>query len=126
MSEILGLAGTLLIVLGWIFEVKQIIRRHHSPLDWNFGMLYLSGSILLGAYAIVINAWIFAFLNALAALMALFSLYYKWREKKSKKPEIKSQEEHMRLQFTKSKKPLYLLVRNRKRIEKKKTKRRGK
>ena len=88
MSEILGLAGSFLIVIGWIFESIQIIKTRHSPLDVNFGMLYLAGSILLVGYSIAINAWIFAFLNTLAALMALLSLFFKWKEKISSKPSL--------------------------------------
>ncbi|HIH21024.1 TPA: hypothetical protein HA244_07195 [Candidatus Micrarchaeota archaeon] len=82
LEEIIGLMGTILIVIGWGFEIRQIIRRNHSPLDLNFGIMYLAGSIMLMAYALAINAPIFAFLNFLAAAMALLALYYKWHEKK--------------------------------------------
>src|SRR3989344_1798134 len=85
MNEVLGMAGMLLIAIGWIFETKQIVKRHHSAIDWTFGTMYLYGSILLMAYAISINSWIFAFLNLLAAAMALFSLVYKWNEKRKEK-----------------------------------------
>ncbi|MEM4254855.1 MAG: hypothetical protein QXR53_00800 [Candidatus Norongarragalinales archaeon] len=84
MSEILGLAGAFLVVIAWVFEVNQIAKTHHSPLDWNFGVLYLAGALLLTVYAFLINSPVFAFLNLLAALMALFGLYYKWNEKKRK------------------------------------------
>jgi len=91
-NEIIGLAGAFLVVVAWVFEVQQIVKRHHSPLDWNFGVLYLAGALLLTAYALSINSPVFALLNLLAALMALFGLYYKWNEKKrlgfrTKKPK---------------------------------------
>ena len=92
MNEILGLAGTALIVFGWFFETKEIIRTRHSPLDVNFGMLYLAGSILLTVYAFAINSAVFAALNALAALMALASLYYKHEEKRRRTSLVASRE----------------------------------
>ena len=94
MSEILGLAGMLLIAIGWIFETKQIVKRHHSAIDWTFGTMYLAGSILLLAYALSINSWIFAFLNVLAAGMALFSLAYKWNEKRKEEKKEGEPREH--------------------------------
>ncbi|HLD62281.1 MAG TPA: hypothetical protein VI875_00275 [Candidatus Norongarragalinales archaeon] len=90
-SEILGLAGAFLVVIAWIFEVQQIVRARHSPLDWNFGILYLSGAVLLTAYALLINSPVFALLNLLAALMALFGLYYKWNEKRAAGSSVRKQ-----------------------------------
>lgn len=82
-SEILGFAGAFLVAIAWVFEVQQIMRARHSPLDWNFGILYLAGALLLTAYALLIDSFVFALLNFLAALMALFGLYYKWNEKRA-------------------------------------------
>ena len=93
MNDILGLAGTILIVIGWAFELKQIMRNNHSQLDLNFGIMYLAGSIFLMAYALSINAPIFAFLNFLAAVMALAALYYKWHENKARKSNQFEQKE---------------------------------
>jgi lipid-A-disaccharide synthase-like uncharacterized protein len=80
-GEILGVAGAFLVVVAWLFEVKQIIKTRHSSLDWNFGSIYLAGTLLLVAYSIQINSAVFAILNFLAALLALTCLYVKWNEK---------------------------------------------
>ncbi|MFH1056696.1 MAG: hypothetical protein V1717_02785 [Candidatus Micrarchaeota archaeon] len=88
MFEVIGIAGAFLVVIAWIFEVRQIMARHHSPLDWNFGLLYFAGSVFLVAYALAINAGVFAFLNLMAALLALVGLYYKWMEKRKKENAV--------------------------------------
>ncbi len=67
------------------------MRAHHSPLDWNFGILYLAGALLLTAYALLIDSFVFALLNFLAALMALFGLYYKWNEKRAALISVRKQ-----------------------------------
>ncbi|HLC38296.1 MAG TPA: hypothetical protein VJI71_02475 [Candidatus Norongarragalinales archaeon] len=80
-SEVLGIAGAFLVVVAWIFEVRQIVKTRHSPLDWNFGSIYLAGTLLLVAYSVQINSAVFAILNFLAALLALTGLYVKWNER---------------------------------------------
>jgi len=78
--SLLGLAGLTLLVLAWIPQTVETVRRRHSGLVWQFDALYAAGSLVLAYYSLLINDLVFTLLNSLAAYMALIGLYYKVAE----------------------------------------------
>jgi MtN3 and saliva related transmembrane protein len=76
----LGLAGLVLLILAWVPQTADTVRRKHSGLVWQFDALYAAGSIVLAYYSLTIGDLVFTLLNSLAAYMALIGLYYKVAE----------------------------------------------
>ncbi|MCX8196987.1 MAG: hypothetical protein N3G80_01585 [Candidatus Micrarchaeota archaeon] len=68
--ELVGIAGLLLILLGWGLELK----RKREKIPTMFALLYAAGSLLLTIYSIFLNNLIFAILNACAFLLAAANL----------------------------------------------------
>ncbi|HEV8289408.1 MAG TPA: hypothetical protein VGQ00_00435 [Candidatus Norongarragalinales archaeon] len=71
-----GLIGMALIVVAWAPIVYRTIETRESRMDPRFEALYLAGSLFLIVYAINLGDWIFATLNALAAIGAGVGLYF--------------------------------------------------
>ncbi len=74
--SILGFAGLILLVLGWIPQTMETMRSKRSAVDMRFALLYFLGSLLLSIYSFLINDLVFVILNAAAAVMALINLYF--------------------------------------------------
>ncbi len=73
---IIGIIGLVLLAVGWFPETIKIIKDKKSTIDWRFGMLYVSGSLLLAVHAIQIKDTIFLILNLFVMVMSAISLVY--------------------------------------------------
>ncbi|MBR9704649.1 hypothetical protein GOV12_04505 [Candidatus Pacearchaeota archaeon] len=73
----IGIAGLILIALGWIPETLQIIKQKKNNLNLKFNILYTLGSLALVVYAVYINNLVFILLNGLAFFMSGVGLFYK-------------------------------------------------
>ncbi|MCH7850924.1 MAG: hypothetical protein IH845_04750 [Nanoarchaeota archaeon] len=71
-----GILGVVLIVLGWIPETIEIIRKKKNNLNLKFNILYTLGSLFLVIYSIYINDLVFILLNGFAFLMSSVGLFY--------------------------------------------------
>lgn len=80
--EIIGIIGLVLIVIAWIPELMELIRKKKRELNIEFIIIYLLGSAALVIYSIQINSIIFGVLNGLIFLMNLMALFYEVRAKK--------------------------------------------
>ena len=78
--SLLGLAGMAMVVLAWIPQTIETVRRRHSGLSWQFDVLYVAGALALTYYSISVNDLVFTLLNSMAAYMAAIGLYYKIAE----------------------------------------------
>ena len=74
--NIIGILGLVCIIIGWIPELKDIIKNKKESLNLKFSILYISGSLLLIIYSIMLGDIIFSTLNGLAFLMGLIGLIY--------------------------------------------------
>jgi len=72
----LGVAGLVLILLGWIPQTIETIKKGFCPLSPAFAVLYALGSIALTLYAYQLNDAVFLILNGFAAIMALINIFY--------------------------------------------------
>lgn len=82
--ELLGYAGALLIAAAWVIDAVRVLQTRHSHLDLKFGAVYFFGSLALTVYAFSIDSFVFSFLNFLATMFALFSLYYAFKDSKER------------------------------------------
>jgi MtN3 and saliva related transmembrane protein len=80
--EIIGIIGLILIVIAWIPELMELIRKKGKGLNVEFVIIYLLGSLALVIYSIQIKSIIFGILNGLIFLMNLIALYYEMGAKK--------------------------------------------
>lgn len=72
----MGIAGIGFILLGWIPQTLETVRKGSCPLHPVFAILYALGSTVLIVYAYQIDDDVFLLLNGFAAVMALANLYY--------------------------------------------------
>ncbi len=78
---ITGLIGIIFLAIAWIPEVIEIIKTRKSRINWEFGSLYVLGSIMLVIYSWQIKDTIFLILNSIIALMSSLSLYYSLKKR---------------------------------------------
>ncbi|MFH1306341.1 MAG: hypothetical protein ABIH83_01630 [Candidatus Micrarchaeota archaeon] len=74
-SEYLGTAGMVLIIIAWIPETIQNWKEKGKNLNLKFVALYLFGSLFLTYHAWVIQDFVFLTLNLLATLIAIFNAF---------------------------------------------------
>ncbi len=79
---IIGLLGMILLVIAWIPEILETIKRKGRGLNKTFLLLVVSGDFLLLIYSIQIGDPIFTALNLVLLSLALLELYYVLRKKK--------------------------------------------
>jgi len=72
----IGIAGMLLILLGWVPETLDTIRKGARQINPAFASLYALGSAALALYAYSVGDPVFLLLNGFAAGMALVNLFY--------------------------------------------------
>ena len=78
---IIGIIGLILLAIGWIPETIKIIKEKRAGIDWRFGVLYVTGSLLLVIYSVQIKDYIFLVLNSFVALMSGLSLFFSVRKR---------------------------------------------
>ncbi|MFH0835093.1 MAG: lipid-A-disaccharide synthase N-terminal domain-containing protein [Candidatus Micrarchaeota archaeon] len=79
--QLAGVAGMALVVVAWIPETLETIRKGRADVPLAFAAIYGVGSALLLAYALAINDFVFSLLNGAALLAALINLFYCLRQK---------------------------------------------
>jgi len=77
--EFMGVAGMILIVLGWMLALRD------TPPPPSLSGLYAMGSMLLTVYAIAIHSTIFTILNFLAFTFSVINLIRSYKIRKSSK-----------------------------------------
>ncbi len=76
MVEIIGVIGVVCIVLAWIPETVDAIKKGKTHIPLPFLLLYIVGSSSLIAYSVILFDFVFITLNSLATLQSLVHLYY--------------------------------------------------
>ncbi len=80
-----GLAGLILLLIAWIPETVNTIKRKKTPAELKFSLVYALGSAGLMTYAYLLGDLIFTVLNLFTTLLALMNSYYAIKEKKANK-----------------------------------------
>jgi lipid-A-disaccharide synthase-like uncharacterized protein len=85
MYELIGTAGLVLLLIGWLVELYQTVKAGKASVPLGFTILYFAGSSMLAYYALLLNDFVFVTLNGAAAIIALINAYYVLRGKNSGK-----------------------------------------
>jgi lipid-A-disaccharide synthase-like uncharacterized protein len=78
----LGIAGAILLLIAWLFETFESIKKHKSLIDLKFALIYLSGTILLSIYSYQKNEYVFLGLQSCLIILVIFEIIYTIYKKK--------------------------------------------
>lgn len=85
MADFYGIAGLALILLAWLWELLQLVRKRQATVPLRFALLYCAGSLLLTWHSLILDDMVFVVLNAGAALVAVANIAYGLKASKPKK-----------------------------------------
>jgi len=74
--ELIGIIGAILLIVAWIPEIKDIIKYKKTKLNKRFTELLFAATLILLAYSILKNDWVFTIINAFILLEVSISIYY--------------------------------------------------
>jgi lipid-A-disaccharide synthase-like uncharacterized protein len=72
----IGIAGAILLVLAWLFETLESIKKHKSLIDLKFALIYLLGTVLLSVYSYQENDYVFLGLQFCLIILVIFEIVY--------------------------------------------------
>lgn len=78
----IGIAGAILLVLAWLFETLESIKKHKSLIDLKFTLIYLLGTVLLAVYSFQENDYVFLGLQFCLIILVIFEIVYTLFKKK--------------------------------------------
>jgi lipid-A-disaccharide synthase-like uncharacterized protein len=78
----LGIAGAILLLIAWLFETFESVKKHKSLIDLKFALIYLAGTILLGVYSFQKNDYVFLGLQSCLVILVVFEIIYTIYKKK--------------------------------------------
>ncbi len=84
MAETIGFLGSFLILLAWILETMEAVKRHKNLIDLKFAAVYLPGVSLLAFYSYQIGSNVFLFLQIAILIIVLFEIFYTMHTKRKK------------------------------------------
>jgi len=72
----IGIAGAVLLLMAWLFETYESVKRHKALVDLKFAFIYIASTILLTVYAYSNNDIVFFSVNILLIILVLFEIAY--------------------------------------------------
>ncbi len=72
----LGLAGAIILILAWLFETIECVRKHKSLIDLRFAFASLFATGLLSAYSWQIKNDVFLWLNIILLIFVVLEIAY--------------------------------------------------
>jgi len=72
----IGIAGALLLLLAWLFETYESIKKHKALVDLKFALIYISSTILLAIYSYQRNDQVFFIMQLCLIVLVLFEIFY--------------------------------------------------
>jgi lipid-A-disaccharide synthase-like uncharacterized protein len=85
MADYFGVAGLVLILAGWCYELYQLMTKKKEEVPLGFAILYCSGSFLLVLHSLDIKDFVFLALNAAAAVVALANIAFSLIKRKHRR-----------------------------------------
>jgi len=80
----IGIAGAILLLVAWLFETYESVKRHKSLIDLKFAFIYIISTILLTIYAYQNSDSVFFSVNLLLIILVLFEILYTIKKTKKK------------------------------------------
>lgn len=71
MSFEIGILGSVILLLAWLFEMIKSIQEHKSLVDLRFALIYLVGIFFLIIYSISITDIVYIALNSMIAVFVI-------------------------------------------------------
>ena len=84
MADYIGVTGLALILVGWIIELLEVMRKKKTQVPLSFALLYGAGSALLTWHSIGLSDLVFIVLNAAATLIAIMNIAFNLMQKGKK------------------------------------------
>lgn len=75
--EILGWIGFAILVGAWVPQTWETIKAGYTPTNLAFIVMYVTASLLLTIYSILIVDYVFIALNGMLTIGSGINLYYK-------------------------------------------------
>jgi len=72
----IGIAGALLLLLAWLFETYESIKKHKALVDLKFALIYITSTILLAIYSYQRNDQVFFIMQLCLIVLVLFEIFY--------------------------------------------------
>jgi len=72
----IGIAGAILLLVAWLFETYESVKRHKALIDLKFAFIYIISTILLTIYAYSNNDFVFFSVNILLIMLVSFEIFY--------------------------------------------------
>jgi lipid-A-disaccharide synthase-like uncharacterized protein len=72
----IGIAGAILLLVAWLFETYESVKRHKSLIDLKFAFIYIISTVLLTVYAYQNSDMVFFSVNVFLILIVLFEIVY--------------------------------------------------
>lgn len=74
--EIIGLIGAFLLMIAWMPEIINILKKGKSKMDNTFTGIVLLATLILFIYSILINNLVFIVVNSFILFEVSISLYF--------------------------------------------------
>ena len=81
----IGIAGALLLLLAWLFETYESVKKHKALVDLKFAFIYITSTILLTVYAYQRSDFVFFSVNLCLIVLVLFEIAYTIHKTKKKR-----------------------------------------
>lgn len=72
----IGIAGAILLLVAWLFETYESVKKHKSLIDLKFAFIYIVSTVLLTIYAYQNNDMVFFSVNIFLIIIVLFEIVY--------------------------------------------------
>lgn len=72
----IGVIGAAILVLAWIFETINSVRKNKLTIDLRFAVMYLASTAILLVYSLQNGDVIFLFVNACLLILVSFEVAY--------------------------------------------------
>ena len=76
----IGIAGAILLLVAWLFETYESVKKHKALVDLKFAFIYIVSTILLTIYAYQNNDSVFFSVNLCLIVLVLFEIVYTVRK----------------------------------------------
>lgn len=81
-DTIIGIIGAFLILVAWMVEAEESIRKHKALIDLKFSVIYLVATVCLAVYSYQINDAVFFWFQIGLLSIVLFEIFYSIAVKK--------------------------------------------
>ncbi len=87
-GELLGVIGGIIIVIAWILETCEAIKRHKSIMDLRFTFAFFVAAIFLTFYSWVKQDLVFFWINIALILILLVEVFVSVKFRKVNKKQL--------------------------------------